>query len=170
MNLFFITAVFSSLVLSLERVEGFKHFSELFYFHLVVSFHLDRLFFAWLLNLLLFKLLVPLGYLGHLSLNQANMLGQLFDFFGHIWLDCSFDWLFWQLSSMTFSLELWWTRKRLRWRQLSWRRPILQGLALEILIGRWIRLLVLRLKPLNLDRQMLLQLISIQFPQSVLSH
>jgi hypothetical protein len=71
---------------------------------------------------------------------------------------------------MTFSLELWWTRKRLRWRQLSWRRPILQGLALEILIGRWIRLLVLRLKPLNLDRQMLLQLISIQFPQSVLSH
>jgi hypothetical protein len=94
MNLFFITAVFSSLVLSLECIEGFKHFSELFYFHLVVSFHLDRLFFAWLLNLLLFKLLVPLGYLGHLSLNQANMLGQLFDFFGHIWLDCSFDWLF----------------------------------------------------------------------------
>jgi hypothetical protein len=71
---------------------------------------------------------------------------------------------------MTFSLELWWTRKRLRWRQLSWKRPILRRVALGILIGRWIELLALRLKPLNLDRQMLLQLISIQFHQFVLSH
>ena len=96
MNLFFVYCVFSSFVLSLERVQSLQHFGKLFYFHLVVSFHLNRFIFAWLLDLLLFlrfELLVSLGYLGHLSLNQADVLGQLLDFLGYIWLLGGLDWL-----------------------------------------------------------------------------
>ena len=103
MNLFFVYCVFSSFVLSLERVQSLQHFGKLFYFHLVVSFHLNRFIFAWLFDLLLFLrfellvwgglILVSLGYLGHLSLNQADVLGQLLDFLGYIWLLGSLDWL-----------------------------------------------------------------------------